>query len=237
MGLKQIARRYLARRLHVPDIPTCLNALAARGFHPRLVFDVGAYRGDFAQTCLALWSNPKPEIACFEPLAGALTQLERLRAQLPIHVIPGLVGAQDLDEVPLHEMETASSVLEEHINHKAPISCHRMRMLDTVIRESFHGRCPDLLKVDTQGYELEVLKGTEDSLRAIRFVLAELNLLDIHCDVPLMHDLVAWIAKRGFVPYDICGLTHRPLDGALWQTDILFAKRDDPLRQDKRWER
>jgi len=33
----------------------------------------------------------------------------------------------------------------------------------------------------------------------------------------------------------VCGLTRRPLDQALWQTDMLFVPQQSALRADKRW--
>ena len=76
-------------------------------------------------------------------------------------------------------------------------------------------------------------KGAEESLPGIRVILAEVNLLDMHENVPLLHDMAGWLFQRGFVAYDICGLTRRPLDDALWQTDMVFVRQDDPLRADK----
>jgi hypothetical protein len=66
-------------------------------------------------------------------------------------------------------------------------------------------------------------------------VLAEVNLLDLHKNVPLLADLVGWMSERGWVAYDICGLTRRPLDHALWQADMIFVPSDSPLRADKHW--
>ncbi|MEQ8958462.1 MAG: FkbM family methyltransferase, partial [Coleofasciculus sp. C2-GNP5-27] len=99
----------------------------------------------------------------------------------------------------------------------------------------FSDRSPDLLKLDVQGYELEVLKGAEKSLPEIQAILAEINLLDIHQNVPLLADMIAWLDKRNWVAYDICGLTRRPLDKALWQADFIFVPCHSPLRADKRW--
>jgi hypothetical protein len=47
--------------------------------------------------------------------------------------------------------------------------------------------------------------------------------------------LIAWLNERDWVAYDICGLTRRPLDQALWQADLIFVPRNSPLRADKRW--
>jgi hypothetical protein len=61
-------------------------------------------------------------------------------------------------------------------------------------------------------------------------------LIDIHKDVPLLDDLVIFLREMGFVAYDICGLTRRPLDQALWQADFIFVPRECALRSDKRWQ-
>ncbi|MPZ32109.1 MAG: hypothetical protein GEV13_14130 [Rhodospirillales bacterium] len=68
------------------------------------------------------------------------------------------------------------------------------------------GRTPELLKLDVQGYEVWVLKGAEESLPGIRVILAEVNLLDLHKGVPLLHETTGWLFQRGYVAYGICGL-------------------------------
>jgi FkbM family methyltransferase len=218
----------------VPEIPTALHGLAARGFRPSLVFDVGAYRGDFARTALDTW--PDATVACFEAQSARVLELERLaKERRGLRVFAGLLGAECRAPVALHEAETASSVLDEASGTAHPVVEHPMRTVDDVVARDFAGRSPDFLKLDVQGYELEVLKGAERSLPAVEAILAEVNLLDIHVGVPLLAQVVAWLDARDFVAYDICGLTRRPLDGALWQADMIFLPRASRLRADKRW--
>ena len=110
-----------------------------------------------------------------------------------------------------------------------------MRTIDDIVQNHFDGESPDFLKLDVQGYELEVLKGAEKSLHSINAILAEVNLIDIHDGAPLLAEMIAWFSQHGWVAYDICALTRRPLDQALWQADILFTPEDSSLRKDKRW--
>lgn len=234
MSIKTQIRTQLAHRLGVPEIPFALERLAAVGFQPKQIFDVGAYRGDFARSCLDIW--PQTKIACFEALESRVEQLEKLASDSSsLQVFSGLLGAESKENIPLYEAETASSVLVEKNAQDFPVTYHSMRTVDGIVQNHFNGESPDFLKLDVQGYELEVLKGAEQSLGGMQVILAEVNLLDIHDGVPLLAEIVAWLGHRDWVAYDICALTRRPLDQTLWQADFIFTPEDSFLRQDKRW--
>lgn len=235
--LRRRLRAALERRLGLPTIPIALDRLKRLGFEPGLVFDVGAYRGDFARLALGLW--PSATVACFEPLPHRVAELRAVAAAVDlsrIRVFPGLLGADERTAVVFHEVDSASSVLAERAGPAHPTTEHPMTTVDRVVADHFGGRAPDLIKLDVQGYELEVLKGAERSLPRVGAVLAEVNLLDIHEGVPLLAEVAAWLDARGFVAYDICGFWRRPLDGALWQADMIFVPDGSPLRRDKRWQ-
>ncbi len=234
MIVKSQIRKYLSRKLELPEISLALERLATLEFQPKLIFDVGAYKGDFAKYCFDIWQGTK--VCCFEALEEKVIQLNSLADNnSSLQVFPILVGAENKDEVGLHEAETASSVLTEHLTQDFPVKYYPMKTIDSIVEEFFADSPPDFLKIDVQGYELEVLKGAEKSLPQIQVILAEINLLDIHHNVPLLSDVITWLNNRGWVAYDICGLTRRPLDRALWQADIIFVPLNSPLRSDKRW--
>ncbi|NUN63524.1 FkbM family methyltransferase [Pseudanabaena biceps] len=227
-------RSYLANRLGIPEIPVALNRLSKLGFQPRHIFDVGAYEGEFAQCCMQIW--PQSQISCFEALDHKVAHLQKMATNNPsIQVFPGLLGAETLEKVAFNESETASSILIENIPQNFPVSFHSMRTVDQIVQEYFSGCSPDLLKLDVQGYELEVLKGAEKSLPSMSAILAEVSLLDIHQNTPLLADILAWLNERDWVAYDVCSFIRRPLDKALWQIDMIFVPVNSPLRTDKRW--
>lgn len=228
----------LKRRLGVPTIEFALAALRDNGFSPAVVFDVGAHVGEFAKFCRRLY-HPKPVVYCFEPLEECAPSLTALQLRGEVVYLAGLVGATDAESVRFHEAGTASSVLAAHASAAPPtinITCKPVSRLDTLIDL---GKCrvPDLLKIDTQGYELDVLKGFERNLLGVQVILAELNLIDIYAEVPLAHQVINWLADHGFVLYDIASLIRRPLDGVLWQADFLFVQVNGSFRSDKRWGR
>jgi FkbM family methyltransferase len=234
MFIKQKIRTYLAKKLGLPEIPTAIERLVNMGFKPNLIFDVGAYRCDFTDLCINNFPNSK--IACFEVLEHRVEQLAQLALKNScVQVIPILLGAESQEKVQFNEAETASSVLTEQIQQDFPVNYYPMTSIDIVVQKYYNGEIPDFLKLDVQGYELEVLKGAEKSLQGIQVILAEVNLLDIHGNVHLLAEVIAWLNEREWVAYDICGLHRRPLDMALWQSDFIFVPRDSFLRNDKRW--
>jgi FkbM family methyltransferase len=58
----------------------------------------------------------------------------------------------------------------------------------------------DLLKADTQGYELEVLRGATSVLAQKKppLLYLEVSFVPQYRDQPLFHDLYAWLYDRGF---------------------------------------
>ncbi len=227
-------KTWLKRRVGVPQIEFALERLAHLGFQPELIFDVGAYQGDFARICRKIWGEA--EIACFEVQPEPLRRLKTAFAgDANVRAWPYLLGAVERDHVALHLLETGSSVLEEHAHKEFPIAYFPMRTADDIVLQKYGRRAPDLLKMDVQGYELEVLRGAEKLLHDVRIILMEVNLIDIHCGVPLLGEVTQWLGEREFVAYDICGLIRRPLDCALWQADMIFVPANSPFRVDKRW--
>jgi len=234
MNIRQKIRQYLTKKLGVPEIPTSLERLSELGFKPTQVFDVGAYKGDFANLCLKYF--PSARIACFEVLEHRVEQLNLLAStNSRVQIFPTLLGSEIQEQVKFNQAETASSVLIEKVPQNFPVKCYPMTTIDKLVDDNFKGKSPDFLKLDVQGYELEVLKGAEKSLQGIQVILAEISLLDIHQNVPLLSEMIRWLDERNWVAYDICGLTRRPLDQALWQADFIFVPRDSKLRSDKRW--
>lgn len=109
-----------------------------------------------------------------------------------------------------------------------------MTTLDKLTANTVFAR-PNFIKLDVQGYELEVLRGGERALASAEAVLMEVNLLGILDGVPLFHQATQFMSERGFQVYDICTLFRRPYDGALWQLDVIFVRSSSPMVASKRW--
>jgi hypothetical protein len=52
-------------------------------------------------------------------------------------------------------------------------------------------------------------------------------------DAPLLHDVISFMKRLGFVTYNILQIHRRPLDGALCQIDLIFVREQSVLTADK----
>jgi hypothetical protein len=109
-----------------------------------------------------------------------------------------------------------------------------MTTLDSLTKGTAFAQ-PDFLKLDIQGYELEVLTGAEQSIQSTEAILMEVNLLGIYENAPLFHETVEYMGRREFQVYDLCSFFRRPFDGALWQVDVIFVHRSSSLVSSSRW--
>lgn len=195
---------------------------------------MGAYHGEFAETCLSIW--PKAELVLFEALQTKIPALKSRFYGKKVSIIEGIVGDCIKETVTYFSDETASSVLEsEAIYAEKQIITQKMSTLDSYINDS-NSKTPNFLKIDTQGYEFQILKGIENNLSKVEVILLELNFIEIYFNVKLAHEVISFLSDHNFVMYDICEIHRRPLDQALFQIDFLFVPRNAPFRADKKWD-
>lgn len=222
----------LEEKLGVPSQEYSFKSLKKLGYQPKLVLDIGAYEGNWAKSFLTIF--PKAKIMMLEGQESKrsfLQQKATANKQLDFQI--ALLGSAE-QEVEFNIYETASSVLKEDNETGAKVEIRTLTTLDqTIINTPFAQ--PDFIKIDTQGYELEILKGAEKTMQHAQFILLEVSLIDIYKSCPLVAEVMVFMQAKGFVLYDICSLMRRPFDKALYQSDFLFVKENLPFRADKRW--
>lgn len=212
-----------------PNMEFGLAAIAKRGFLPKTIIDVGAFEGDWSKMARRIW--PQSRIIMIEPNLAKQAHLAIVARAINASVICELVGAEDHTVVPYNVMESGSSVLSERSPLDRIVESRSLRRLDSILKKI---EAPALLKIDTQGYELEVLKGSITILPRISAILLEVAIIEINEGAPLLFDVLAHLKSIGFVTYDVLEIHRRPLDGALNQIDILFIRSDSVFLEDKR---
>jgi FkbM family methyltransferase len=233
LAIESIRRRRMARLRNTPakwlspghvDSLELLDLVEPLGIG--VIYDIGANVGTW--TLLARAIIPDAEVHAFEPMekhrSGFGTNVAGLE-RMTLHGIA--LGAESRPAV-LHVMDfsDASSVLpsaEANRLHfgtveveQAAIQLHRLDSYRAAQQLPF----PDLIKLDVQGYELEVLKGGIDCLKSAKAVLAEVSFAEFYTGQPLFEDVVRFMADMGFRLHAVSTTT--PVGKPLVQTDVLF---------------
>jgi FkbM family methyltransferase len=221
-------RDEVRRAFQMASVEWSFRNLRTLGFSPRRIVDVGAYVGGWTRMAKAIF--PEAAVMMVEAQPSKEPELKRACAEYTgeVNYRLALLGPEEREGVRFYELETGSSVLAEQSSIARKEATHRMLTLDGVLAESGFGGA-DLLKLDVQGYELEVLKGAGGALSGAEVVLLEVSLLRINEGAPLLRDVLNFMGERGFRAYDICSFIRRPLDNALWQTDIIFVSETSRL--------
>jgi|HubBroStandDraft_1064217.scaffolds.fasta_scaffold00328_16 FkbM family methyltransferase len=203
------------------------------GLVPGCVVDIGAAYGDF--TRMAARFAPAAQFLMFEPLGEYEASLGRVQADLPnSHLVQAAAAeAPGRMTINVHDDLVGSSLMYEWEEASNVNGRPREVPLTTVDLEVARlGSPADIwVKIDVQGAELKVLAGAEATLRRTALLVVETTLFSTFADGPLAGDVVAFMAARGFVLYDIAGFLYRPLDGALMQLDLAFVPKDSRLRR------
>ena len=202
-----------------------------------IILDVGANTGRSARNFLKLF--PKQEIWSFEPGSEAYAELNAAPDLAGVKkfniALSDREGTATLNRFGGSEMNSLfqrSSRAELFVPDPASISPKgteevKMTRLDTFC-ESHHVKTVAMLKIDTQGHDLAVLRGAERLLASgqVQVILCEINFSPLYEGQPSMGDIYSFLSSLGF---GLVGLYDTARDGAgcLKWCDGLFRRRQD----------
>jgi len=87
---------------------------------------------------------------------------------------------------------------------------------------------PYLLKFDTHGFEVPILKGAVETLKNTEVIVMECYNFRISPECLTFPEMCAYLGERGFRCIDMADPLHRPHDDAFWQMDLVFVRADRP---------
>jgi FkbM family methyltransferase len=87
---------------------------------------------------------------------------------------------------------------------------------------------PYLLKLDTHGFEVPILKGAAEALAAAEVLVVECYNFRIAPECLTFDEMCRYLGERGFRCIDLVDPLYRPRDDAFWQMDLVFIRKDRP---------
>jgi FkbM family methyltransferase len=197
-----------------------------------LVFDVGANVGQFAQQIRG--GGFTGRIVSFEPLSGAYGPLCAAAAKDSEWTVHSRCALGDFDgalEINIAGNSVSSSVLAMTETHStaAPGSAYVGReavpvfRLDSIAPAYLANARRPFLKIDTQGFEWQVLVGASATIPRLQGLLCELSLVVLYDGQRLWREMIDDLEAAGFT---LWGLQPSFMDsrGRNLQVDAIFFR-------------
>lgn len=227
--LRQCAVATIPSMRHL-DMPKRLQHLSTLGIQPKVIFDIGAAQGQWARLAASIW--PEASIIGFEPNGVNRRHLEQAQSDLPkFQFIPCFLGTQH--QSIQYQYKGNQTSLYDATASGGQQNTSDMYVLDELLTQ---GRIPspEFLKLDVQGYELEVLRGGSKAMSTCDVILLEVSFFRDHPEIPIAHEVIEFMTACSFCWFDVMGILRHPDDDKLWQMDLLFLKSSHPLWNDRR---
>jgi FkbM family methyltransferase len=199
---------------------------ALAGLDVATVVDIGANKGQFALIAMAAF--PGAAIYSFEPLEEPARRLRKMLGT-KVTLFETAVGPTETNAI-IHVSKRSDS------SSLLPIGRQREIFPGTELREKrrvtvaplakYLGpeqlRPPAMLKIDVQGYELEVLKACDPLLHLFRFIYLEASFTQLYQGQPLAGEVILYLGHRN---WQISGIYNQVEDAQRKpvQADFLFT--------------
>lgn len=221
----------------IGDMELFLQDVRARGFSAQAILDIGANRGDWSRLAGAVFSDAK--FLLIEPQPEMDRYLRDFcRSHNGSIFVAAGAGAKDgeLTQTIWDDLAGSSFLppLDPALVRKGKQRSVPIVTIDGVLDAHPEFR-PDLVKIDVQGFELEVLRGARKLFQMTRLFIIEASLFEFMPGQPLVSEIVGYMCENGYELYDVAGYMRRPSDGALGQIDLVFASSTGSLRSSRSW--
>ncbi len=205
---------------------------------PLVVLDVGANIGSFSQEVVK--TQPNSTVHAFEPFPAAYHELTRLCQKSAGRILPHMKALSDQPGTSLlflNSADVTNSLLpnsDSAAEYQPDDYCNPIGTIEVSLDTVDHFCRKEsistihLLKIDTQGADLKVLRGASDIINAnsVCLVLAEVLFVPMYAGQCWFHEIHCWLNERGFQLIHLYEINRDPtVQFAKW-ADALFVNSD-----------
>ena len=201
-------------------------------FKINTVLDIGASIGQYGDYMRTF--GYKGKIISFEPLREPYKKLQKMSAgDRNWTTVPIALGDMDGEaEINVAGNSYSSSIMEMTTAHTdvAPHAAYvgkekiRISRLDTIFNDFYKEEDRVFMKIDTQGFEKNVLEGAEKSLEKIIGVQVEMSLVPLYKGGMLMVEMIQYLDQKGFTLFALENGFSNKKTGQVLQADGLFFR-------------
>jgi len=200
------------------------------------IFDVGAYNGHTASNYKTFF--PQSKVYCFEPSSLAFNDLQANTKEMKdVEIFNFALGSKSgVSDFFVNSFGPTNSLLKPDplsnetwgldLGSNTVKNSVKVETLDNFVKEKEIPKI-DILKMDTQGTELEILKGASEMIQngLIKVVYMEIITLPTYENQPGLKNTMNVLEDLGFILYNIYNLSSKG-NGHLRQLDAIFINKN-----------
>ena len=198
-----------------------------------ILFDIGANTGQYSKKMRNLGFNKK--IVSFEPLKDVFEILKRNASYDKNWIVNNyaLGNENTIGIINVSEKSDCSSILNMLPSHIESASGLKyiaqqeitIKKLDSVFSSFASNSDKVMIKIDTQGFEKNVIDGALESLKRIMIIQIEMSIVPMYENEMLFIEMIQYLEKKNFQLYSLENGHFNRNTGQLLQVDGIFVNK------------
>ena len=191
------------------------------------VIDIGASTGRWS--AMAMPHFPDARFIGVDPLDEREPDLKRLKSRQPkFDYVLCVAGEKDNDVV---ELAVTGNLDGSTVGGSVGDGQMRQVPLHSVDAIVAMKNCdgPFILKFDTHGFEVPILKGAAKTLEQTDYIVMEVYNFRHTEGTLTFYEMCSLLEGMGFRCFNLVDPMQRPIDKAFWQMDLFFARKNHPV--------
>lgn len=234
--IKRLARTILGKlgyevhRKPGPDSFVGFNpSYLARICQPKTVFDIGIGYGTYP----LYEAFPNAKFVLVEPLRHYEDAIDEIARKYDCDIFYKAVSDREgflgltVDTKALERSSFAARTSLTKTENKLEVQEVEVTTLDRISGEYPDLKRPILIKIDTEGHELKVLRGSTSLLQITDVVIAEVSIAKRFEDSYQFEDLVLFMKEQGFYLLSFLDITHPEGELRPRFADIVFKRQEE----------
>ena len=203
-----------------------LEELKNLGYTPSTILDIGAYKGEWTKDMLKIYPDSKYYLI----EANDHRTIDSLANIRNIHIYKNTILNDKIQEVDWYQNhKTGDSMFKENTQFYKDTTPTKRTSIDLntfLINNNIDLSNEDIfIKIDCQGAEIPILKGSSNILHKVNFILLELPFFGkYNSNVPTFLEHIKFMETINFIPFDITSILYSK--NFTMQLDMVFINKN-----------
>lgn len=192
-------------------------------FTPKTILDIGANVGQFYNQIKIVFPNAYYYL--IEGNEKCEDAIKNLNVNYSICLLSDSIKEVDFFVRKNEQLCTGNSIYREKTTFFSDDQIEIVKKRTSTLESLFNEQTFDLIKIDTQGSEMDIIKGGLNMVSKAKGIILEISLIEYNEKSPTSEYVYSFMKNLGFEPVEHISDINHPITYELIQQDILFLNK------------